>query len=554
MVERSKCLLVRSNYIFLGLVILIGCTPKESYDAILRNGTIYDGSGQIPYVGDVAIQADVIGAIGDLKNAKAAVEIDVTGLAVAPGFINMLSWANESLIEDGRSQGDIRQGVTLEILGEGWSMGPMNEAMKQELIDDQVDIEYKIEWTTLGEYLDYLENRGSSTNVASFVGNGGVRQYVMGYENRPASKEELEKMKDLVREAMEEGAVGLSSALIYQPSSHASNEELIELAEVAKAYNGLYVSHIRSEGEKLVEAVKEVISIARETGIRAEIYHFKAAGTDNWGELDKAIAVIEKAQDEGLCITTDMYMYPASSTGLNVVMPMWAREGGIDKTIEMIKNPMLREKIRDEISFHIPPEKILLVGFKSEVMRKYIGKNLQEAADERGEDPRDAIINMIEEDNSRIQVVYFSMSEDNVKKKITLPYMSFCSDASSMTSEGVFLKQSTHPRAYGSFARLLGKYVREEEVIPLEEAIKRLTSFPASNLKIEKRGTLKPGFFADVVAFDPETITDHATFADPHQYATGMVHVFVNGGQVIKNGEHTGAKPGRVVRGPGYKP
>ena len=554
MVGRSKWVLAGSLYAVLGLVLLVGCTPKDSYDVILRNGTIYDGSGQTPYVGDIAIQADTIAAIGDLQHAKGAEEIDVNGLAVAPGFINMLSWANESLIEDGRSQGDIRQGITLEVLGEGWSMGPLNEAMKQELIEDQGAIKYEIEWTSLGEYLEYLTKRGVSTNVASFVGNGGVRQHVMGYEKRSATQEELEKMKDLVQEAMEDGAVGLSSALIYQPSSHASHEELIELASVAKRYDGLYITHMRSEGEDLVEAVEEVISIARETGIRAEIYHFKAAGIDNWGELDKAIAVIEKAQGEGLHITTDMYMYPASSTGLNVVLPMWAREGGIDQTIEMIKDPMLRKKIRDEISLHVPPEKVLLVGFKREAMRKYIGKNLQEAAKERGEDPRDAIINMIEEDGSRIQVVYFSMSEDNVKKKMALPYMSFCSDAASMTNEGVFSQQSTHPRAYGSFARLLGKYVREEKVIPLEEAVKRLTSFPASNLKIEKRGVLKTGFFADIVAFDPKTITDHATFTEPHQYATGMVHVFVNGGQVIKEGEHTGEKPGRVVRGPGYKP
>jgi len=539
--------------VFLILILFSSCSQKETYDVILRNGTIYDGSGQIPFVGDVAIQADTIVAIGDLKNASGVVETDVSGLAVAPGFINMLSWANESLIEDGRSQGDIRQGVTLEILGEGWSMGPLNNAMKEEIIEDQVDIKYDIKWTTLGEYLEYLERRGVSTNVASFVGNGGVRQYVMGYENRPPTDQELQQMKFLVREAMEEGAVGLSSALIYLPSAHASNEELIELAKVVQEFDGLYITHIRSEEEGLVEAVEEVIYITRESGIRSEIYHFKASGTDNWNKLDEAIKVIESAQAEGLQITTDMYMYPASSTGLNVVLPMWAREKGYSGKIEPITDPFLKKKMRDEITFHIPPEKILLVGFKKEEMRKYIGKNLQEAADERGEDPRDAVINMIEEDGSRIQVVYFSMSEENVKKKIALPYMSFCSDAGSFTNEGVFLKQSTHPRAYGSFARLLGKYVREEQVIPLEEAIRKLTSLPASNLKLKKRGSLKPGNFADVVVFDPDKIIDNATFTEPHQYATGMVHVFVNGGQVIKNGDHTGAKPGRVVRGLGYK-
>lgn len=552
MMKESQCPLARSICAFLGLILLVGCTPRESYDVILRNGTIYDGSGQAPYTGDIAISADTIAAMGDLEHVKGIEEIDVKGLAIAPGFINMLSWANESLIEDGRSQGDIRQGVTLEILGEGWSMGPLNEAMKQELVDDQGGFKYAVEWTTLGEYLEYLEKRGVSTNVASFVGNGGVRQYVMGYENRPATREELDRMKDLVRGAMEEGAVGLSSALIYQPSSHASHEELIELAEVAKTYDGMYISHLRSEGDTLVEAVEEFVSIARETGIRAEIYHFKASGTENWDKLDEAIGVIERAQEEGLEITTDMYMYPASSTGLNIVLPMWAREGGIDATVEMMGDPLLRKKIRDEISLHVPPEKVLLVGFKTESMRQYTGKTLQEAADARREDPRDAIINMIEADGSRIQVVYFSMSEENVKKKVALPYMSFCSDAASMTIQGASPGRSTHPRAYGSFARLLGRYVREEKVIPLEEAIRRLTSLPASNLNLKKRGALKPGFFADVVVFDPETITDHATFTDPHQYATGMVHVFVNGGQVLKHGEHTGETPGRAVRGPGF--
>ncbi len=353
-------------YIILGLILFTGCSKKDVYDIILRNGTVYDGSGMEPFVADVAIRQDTIAAIGDLKDAKGIVETDVTGLAVAPGFINMLSWSNESLIIDGRSQGEIRQGVTLEILGEGWSMGPMNDAMKKEMLDRQVDIKYDIEWTTLGDYLEYLESRGISTNVASFVGNGGVRQYVMDYENRAPTDQELQKMKDLVREAMEEGAVGLSSALIYQPSSHASNEELIELAKVVKEYDGLYISHIRTEEEGLVEAVGEVIHIARETGIRAEIYHFKASGTDNWGKLDEAIAVIEKAQAEGLHITTDMYMYPASSTGLNTRMPMWAREGGHSGTIEKFKDPEMRKKIRDEITFHIPPEKILLVGFRNE--------------------------------------------------------------------------------------------------------------------------------------------------------------------------------------------
>jgi N-acyl-D-amino-acid deacylase len=539
-------------YLF-STLFLTNCNEPPSFEVIIRGGQILDGSGKAAYTADLAINADTIAAIGNLAEAKSNLEIDATGLAVAPGFINMLSWANVSLIEDGRSQGDIRQGVTLEVMGEGSSMGPLNEEMKAEMISTQQDIKYEINWTTLGEYLAFLEEKGVSTNIASFVGNGTLRQYVMGYENRLPTPGELDEMKALAREAMEEGAVGMSTSLIYVPSGHAKTEEIIELAKVVSDYNGMYISHIRDEESKLLEAVGELISIAKEARIPAEIYHFKASGTENWSLLDRAIQTIDSARTEGLPITTDMYMYNASSTGLNILLPSWAREGGHQNTMELMRQPEKREQMIREVEFHVPPDKILFVGFRNKSLRGLIGKNLAEVAHERSKSPEETIADLIFEDDSRIQVVYFSMSEENIRKKLALPYMAICSDAGSYTNEGVFLKQSTHPRAYGSFARLLGHYVREEKVISLEEAIYKLTTLPATNLKLEKRGALKEGYFADVVIFDPNTIKDNATFEKPHQYATGMVHVFVNGTPVLENGEHTGAFPGRVIRGPGWK-
>ncbi len=536
----------------LSLGLLIGCSTSESYDVLIKNGQIIDGSGNTSFVGDIGINADTIAAIGSLDHAKGILEIDAKGLSVAPGFINMLSWANVSLIEDGRSQGDIRQGVTLEVLGEGHSMGPLNEEMKKEMIENQQNITYDITWTTLGEYLEFLEEKGIATNIASFVGNGTLREYTMGYENRLPTSEELEKMKALTRQAMEEGAIGISTSLIYVPSGHAQTDEIIELAKIVSDYDGMYISHIRDEEGGLLKAVDELITISHEAGIRSEIYHFKASGNQNWHLLDKAIALVDSARNKGLSITTDMYMYNASSTGLNVLLPAWAKEGGHDATMKLIEQPDQRKKMMQEIDFHVPPEKILLVGFRDKKMRKLIGKTLAEVAAERKITPEKAIVDLIYKDNSRIQVVYFSMSEDNIKKKIALPYMSICSDAGSYTNEGVFLEQSTHPRAYGSFARLLGKYVREEKVIPLEEAIYKLTSLPATNMKLKKRGALKKGYYADITVFDSGAIQDNATFKKPHQYATGMQHVFVNGKQVLKNGEHTGTYPGKVVRGPGW--
>ncbi len=535
-------------------LFLVSCEQeKNQYDVLITNGQILDGSGKVSYIGDIAINADTIAAIGKLENATGKNEIDATGLSVAPGFINMLSWANVSLIEDGRSQGDIRQGVTLEVLGEGSSMGPLSEPMKKNMREFQGDIKYDVSWTTLGEYLQHLEDKGISTNVASFVGNATLRQHVIGIEKRPPTDKEMEEMKDLLRQGMEEGAVGMSTSLIYVPSGHAETDEIIELAKVVAEYDGMYISHIRDEEGGLLEAVEELITISEEAKLPAEIYHFKASGNANWHLLDSAITLVENARNKGLPITTDMYMYNASSTGLNVVLPSWAKEGGHSSTMKLIGNPAKRKKMMAEIDFHVPPEKILLVGFRNKEMRNLIGKTLADVAKERNKTPNETLVDLIYEDNSRIQVVYFSMSEDNIKKKLKLPYMSICSDAGSYTNEGVFLEQSTHPRAYGSFARLLSHFVREEKVIPLEEAIHKLTTLPATNLKLKKRGALKKGYFADVVIFDPNKIKDHATFEKPHQYATGMRHVFVNGGHVLKDGEHTGAFSGRFVKGPGWK-
>lgn len=542
---------------------LAACNAPDSHDVILRNGMIYDGSGAQPYIGDVAFDGDLIVALGDIGKATAATEIDVQGLAVAPGFVNMMSWANESLIEDGHSQSDIRQGVTLEIMGEGESMGPLNDVMKAEMVRLQSDIHYDIEWTTLAEYLEYLERRGISPNVASFIGAATPRSYVMGQDDRPPTAEELDQMRALVRTAMEDGALGVASSLIYPPGSFAETEELIALSEVAAEYDGMYISHMRDEGANMLEAVEELLTIAEEAGIGAEIYHLKSSGQSNWPLFDEAIEMVERARAEGLQITADVYTYPAGSTGLNAAIPPWVQEGGFEASVERMKDPALRERIALEMGEHSDAwenmylgagtaDNILLVGFKNDDLKPLTGKSLAEVAQMRGTDPRYTAMDLIIEDNSRIQAVYFTQSEDVVRKAVTLPWVSFNSDEASLAPEGVFLKSNPHPRAYGSFARVLGKYVREEQLIPLEEAIRKLAALPAENMKIDRRGRLKEGFYADVVVFDPATIQDHATFVKPHQYATGMIHVFVNGEQVLKDGEHTGATPGRVVRGPGW--
>jgi N-acyl-D-amino-acid deacylase len=525
---------------------------------ILRGGSIYDGSGEKPYIGDVAFDDDTIAAIGDIGEATAPIEIDVENLAVAPGFVNMMSWANESLIEDGRSQSNIRQGVTLEVMGEGSSMGPLNDAMKAETIRLQTDIRYDIEWTTLGEYLEYLERRGVSPNVASFIGSATPREYVIGQEDREPTAEELDQMRSLVRRAMEEGALGVASALIYPPGSFAKTEELIALSEVAAEYDGIYISHMRDESGKMLEAIEELLTIAREAKIRAEIYHLKSSGRAHWPLFDEAVALIERARADGLQITADVYTYAASGTGLNAEIPAWVQEGGFEASLERMKDPAIRERIAREMAEDpsdwdiFTPEGILLVGFKADELKPLTGKTLAEVAQMRGTDPLTTAMDLIVEDGSRVSAVYFDQSEDVVRKVVALPWVIFNSDEASLAPEGVFLKSMPHPRAYGSFARVLGKYVRDEQLIPMEEAIRKLAALPSQNLRLDRRGRLKEGFFADVVVFDPKTIQDHATFVDPHQYATGMLHVFVNGQQVLKNGEHTGATPGRVVRGPGW--
>ena len=534
----------------------------EPFDLLIANGTIYDGHGGDPYAGDVAIRGDRIVAIGrDLGPATRT--IDAEGLAVAPGFINMLSWATESLIEDGRSQSDIRQGVTLEIMGEGWSMGPLNDAMKANYVAQQSDIKYDVTWTTLGEYLQVLEDRGISNNVASFVGATTVRIHELGFEDRAPNEEELERMRALVRAAMEEGALGVGSSLIYAPAFYADADELIALCEVAAEYGGRYISHIRSEGNQFVEAVDELISIARASGIGAEIYHLKAAGVDNFDKLETVFRRIETARAEGLDISADMYTYTAGATGLDAAMPPWVQEGGYEAWAQRLRDPAIRAKLEKEMmtptdeweNLYLAaggPDKLILSGFKNPDLKHLTGKTLAEVSEMRGTSPTTTMMDLVIEDGSRVGTIYFLMSEDNIRKKIAQPWMTFGSDAESMAPEGKFLLSNPHPRAYGTFSRLLGKYVREEKVISLQEAVRRLTSLSATNLKIRERGALEKGYFADVVVFDPATVTDNATFAEPHQYATGVRDVIVNGVPVLLDGEHTGATPGRFVKGPGY--
>lgn len=538
------------------------CLAKtQSFDVLIKGGTVYDGAGGEPRHLDVAIRGDRIVEIGTLRKARANTLVDATGLAVAPGFINMLSHSETSLIVDGRSMSELKQGVTTQIFGEG-SMGPLTLEMKARRIAQQGDIKYDITWTTLAEYLAYLEKRGISQNVASFIGAPTLREYVIGLQDKAATPEQLDKMRELVRQEMEAGALGITTALIYPPATFAKTEELIELSKVAAKYKGKYIAHIRSEADQLAEAVEETIRISREAGLPAEIYHLKASGRENWSKLDRVLAMIEEARRNGLQITADMYTYTAGATGLNSCMPPWVYDGGSDAAYRRLEDPETREKIA--AAMRAPsnnwenlymlagsPDRILLVGFKSEALKPLTGKTLADVARMRGKDPVETIMDLVLEDRSRIGTVYFMMDEENVKKQIRQPWVSFGSDAASMAPEGVFLKSSTHPRAYGNFARLLGKYVREEKVIPLTEAVRRLSGLPATNLGLDHRGFLEPGMFADVVVFDPDTITDVATYEKPQQYSVGVKHVFVNGVQVLRDGEHTGAKPGRALWGPG---
>ena len=535
---------------------------SADFDVIIRGGTVYDGTGAEPKHADVAIRADRIAGVGDFAAAHAKTVIDANGLAVAPGLINMLSWSNESLIQDGRSQSEIRQGVTTEIMGEGESMGPANDRVREHMLREQSDIKYEIKWNTLAEYLRYLEKRGVSCNVASFVGATTIRENVIGFEDKAPTPEQLDQMRELVRKEMEAGALGIGTSLIYPPAFYAKTEELIELCKVAAKYQGKYISHMRSEGNQLLEALDELIRISREAKIPAEVYHIKAAGQQNWPKIDDLLSRIEAAQKEGLKITADMYTYTAAGTGLDACLPPWTEDGGYPALFKRLRDPTIREKIAAEVSkdsdewenLYIgagSPDKILLLGFKSDKLKPLTGKSLAEVAKMRGKDPITTIMDLIAEDESRIGTVYFLMSEENVKKELARPWISFGSDEASQAPEGVFLKSNPHPRAYGNFARILGKYVREEKVIPMTEAVRRLSGLPASNLGLDHRGFIQEGMFADIVIFDPATIADRATFEKPHQYAVGVKHVFVNGVQVLKDGEHTGAKPGRALSGPG---
>jgi N-acyl-D-amino-acid deacylase len=543
-------------------VITFEVTAQESFDVIIKNGAVYDGTGGDAQHVDLAIRGDRIAGVGDFKNAKAKTIVDAKGLAVAPGFINMLSWSNESLIQDGRSQSEIRQGVTTEIMGEGESMGPVNDRVREHMLREQADIKYDITWKTLAEYLQFLEKREISCNVASFIGATTIRENVIGFEDKAPTAQQLDQMRELVRQEMEAGALGIGTSLIYPPAFYAKTDELIELCKVAAKYQGKYISHMRSEGNQLLEGLDELIRISREAKIPAEVYHIKAAGKKNWGKLDNLLSRIEAAQKEGLKIRANMYTYTAAGTGLDACFPPWTEDGGYPALFKRLRDPETRRKIAAEVKTDSDawenlylaagsPDRIILVGFKSEKLKPLTGKTLAEIAKMRGKDPIETAMDLVAEDESRIGTVYFMMSDENVKKEIAKPWISFGSDEASQAPEGVFLKSNPHPRAYGNFARVLGKYCRDEKVITLPEAIRRLSALPATNLGLDHRGFLKEGMFADVVVFDPATIADHATFDKPHQYAVGVKHVFVNGVQVIKDGEHTGAKPGRALWGPG---
>src|SRR5437773_5972597 len=536
--------------------------PGTKFDLLIKGGTVYDGGGGEGRAVDVTVRGDRITGVGDFHNASAKNVIDARGLAVAPGFINTLSWSNESLIQDGRSQSEIRQGVTTEIMGEGESMGPVNDRVRQYMLKQQSDIKYDIKWNTLAEYLQYLERRGVSCNVASFIGATTIRENVIGFEDKQPTTQQLDEMRELVRKEMEAGALGIGTSLMYPPAFYAKTEELIELCKVAAKYQGKYISHIRSEGNQLLPALEELIRISREAGLPAEVYHIKAAGKKNWPLLDQMIARIEAARKEGLKITADMYAYTASGTGLDACLPPWTQDGGYTALFTRLRDKATREKIAAEVrtdsdaweNIYLSvgsPDKILLVGFKSEQLKPLTGKSLAEVAKARGKDPVETIMDLLVEDESRISAIYFEMSEENVRKEMTKPWISFGSDEASQAPEGVFLKSNPHPRAYGNFARVLGKYVREEKLISLSDAVRRLSGLPATNLELDRRGFIKEGMFADLVVFDPATIADRATFARPHQYAAGVKHVFVNGQQVLKDGEHTGATPGRALSGPG---
>jgi len=553
----------------LTLVVLAGCAttgPGDAsgrYDLVIRNGTLYDGSGGAAVKADIGIRDDRIAGIGDLSKAKARRKIDATGMAVAPGFVNVLSWAPDALIADGRGVSDSVQGVTLEIFGEGWSYGPLTPAMKKEVTEQQSDIKYDVTWTTLGEFMRMLEKRGVSPNIASFVGASTVRQYVVGNANRAPTPTELDAMQAQVRTAMDEGALGVGSALIYFPGNFAKTDELIALAKAAAPYGGAYITHMRSEGDRLLEGIDETIAITQSAGVHGEIYHLKAAGRDNWPKMAEAIARIDKARAKGVSLNANMYAYTAGATGLNACMPPAVQEGGLDAWVERLKDPHTRAQLIKEM--RAPgkdwenlcyaagePSNILLIGFKNEKLKPMTGKTLADVAKLRGTSPEEAAIDLVIEDHARVDTAFFLMSEENVKLGLSQPWVALGSDEGSYVPEGVFLKFQPHPRAYGNFARFLGHYVRDQNVDTLPSAVRRLSGLPADNFKLHERGYLKVGYYADVVVFDPAKIEDHATYDDPRQFSTGVSTVVVNGVEIVRDGKHTGAKPGRFVTGPGF--
>jgi N-acyl-D-amino-acid deacylase len=559
-----KCNFFQS-LLFVALLCICSCKQKGNYDIIIRNAMLYDGNGGIPYKADIGINADTIAFIGNLSAVVGTNETDANGMAVSPGFINMLSWANESLLQDGRSQSDIRQGITLEVMGEGNSMGPLNAAMKKDLQQSQGDVKYTVAWNTLGEYLQYLEKQGVSCNVASYVGATTLRENVIGEDNRAPTTVELDSMKLLVRQAMEEGALGVGSSLIYPPAFFAKTDELVALCKEAGKYGGGYISHIRSEGNKLYEGVEELISIAKQAKVHGEIYHLKAAGKDNWGKMDSVINRIERARREGVDVAANIYTYIAGGTGLTASMPPALQDGGFGKLWLRLHDSTIRQQtIKDmksnpanwENLYYAAgsPDKLLLVGFTKDSLKKYTGKSLAAVATIRGKSPEETAMDLIVQDSSRIGTIYFLMNEANVKKQLAQPWVSFGSDEGSYTIDESTAKFNAHPRAYGNFARVIGKYTRDEKLITLQEAVRKLTLLSAQKLHIQKRGELKVGNYADILIFDKDKVMDHATFEKPHQYATGMIDVFVNGVQVLKDGEHTNAKPGKFVKGPGWKP
>ena len=534
------------------------------YDIIVRGGMVFDGLGNAPRQADLGIAGDRIAAIGSLGRARGALEIDARGQAVAPGFVNMLSWSNESLIEDGRSQGDIRQGVTLEVMGEGTSMGPLSAEMKARAVREQGDIHYPVTWTSLADYLSFLEHKGVSCNVASFIGAGTLRAHEVGYDDVRASPEQLHRMQDLVRAEMRGGAMGIGSSLIYAPDNFANTDELVALSKAAAEFGGSYISHIRGESDQLLDAVDELLAIGRRSGARVQAYHLKASGKRNWDKGAKVLAKLDAARRAGIDVSANCYTYTAAATGLDASMPLWVQQGGRDKWIERLKDPAIRARVLAEMRGEPvgwdntarnagSPENVLLLGFDKPALKPLSGKTLAEVAKMRGTSPEDTMIDLVIEDGSRVDTAYFTMNEDNLKANLAWKWTMLGSDAASMAPEGKFLARMPHPRAYGTFARFLGRYVRDQQVMPLAEGIRRLTSLPIQQLGLKGRGRIAPNYIADVVVFDPAKIADHATFDKPHQYSTGVSSVLVSGQAVLRGGEHTGVTPGRFVKGPGWR-